>query len=54
MTETVRHMLQQGDEIEFIEELVKAMYDFQPDDTQCLEKWLRKLQSDHKAEMENP
>lgn len=53
MTETVKEMLRLGDYIGFIEEVIKAQFEFQTNDSKCLEEWLKKLESDHEAEMED-
>ena len=47
MTETVKAM--QGEETAFIEETVKGVHGFVTEDTEGLEKWLQKLESDFRA-----
>ena len=52
MTTTVRDGLRNGDDMAFTEELVKAELEQQPDDDdETLQNWLKKLESDYKAEM---
>ncbi len=52
MTATVRDGLQNGDDMVFTEELVKAELSPQPDDDdENFQNWLKKLESDYKAEL---
>ena len=53
-TAKVRGMLRDGDEIDFIEEIMNMELDLPADDTGCWENWLKKLQSDYQAEAEDP
>ncbi len=54
MTATVKDGLQKGDDMDFTEELVKAELPPQPDDDdEVLQNWLKKLESDYKAELKH-
>ncbi len=50
MTERATSMLRDGDEVEFVEEIIREMYDVQVVDTEGWDAWLRKLQSECEAE----
>ena len=50
MTERATSMLRDGDDVEFVEEIIREMYDVQVVDTEGWDVWLRKLQSECEAE----
>lgn len=53
MTDTVKDMLRLGDDIGFIEEVIKEDLDLQTTNPASLEKWFKKLESDYEAEVED-